>query len=93
MSRLVVALWPGLAAALALGLAIGALTGFPRMRATIVASALALVALALLGALAASGTVPGRAGLWVEIAATVLACYLAGCALGALGRRLSGRTS
>lgn len=93
MSPLVFSLWPGLAASLALGLAIGAVTGFPRGRATLVAAGLPLLALALLGALAGFGRVPGRAGLRIEIAALVLACYLAGCALGALARRLSGRTS
>ncbi|SFL13994.1 hypothetical protein [Methylorubrum salsuginis] len=84
-------LWPGLAAALALGLTIGALTGFPRSRATWIAAALPLMALAALVGLTAAGTVPGRAGLGVEIAALVLGCYLAGCGFGALGRVLSGR--
>ncbi|WP_342149362.1 hypothetical protein [Methylorubrum sp. SB2] len=84
-------LWPGLAAALALGLTVGALAGFPRSRATWLAAGLPLLALAGLIGLAAFGTAPGRAGLRIEIAALVLAGYLAGCGLGALGRMLSGR--
>lgn len=93
MISLVVPLWPGLAASLALGLAIGALAGVPRGRATRIAAGLPLLALGLLLGLAGLDTVPGRAGLWIEIAALVLACYLAGCSLGALARMLSGHTS
>lgn len=88
---LLLPLWPGLAAALALGLGVGALAGFPRSRATWLAAGLPLLILAALAGLATVGTVPGRAGLRIEIAASVLAAYLAGCGLGALGRRFSGR--
>ncbi len=88
---LLLPLWPGLAAALALGLTVGALAGFPRSRATWLAAGLPLLALAGLIGLAATGTVLGRSGLRIEIAALVLGAYLVGCALGALGRTLSGR--
>jgi len=82
-------LWPGLAAALALGLGLGALAGFPRTRATQLGAALPLLALAVIVGLALTDTVPGRAGLRVEIAALVLAAYLVGCGIGALGRTLA----
>lgn len=83
-------LWSGLAAALALGLGVGALAGFPRSRAMWLATGLPLLTLAALVGLAATGTVPGRTGLRIEIAALVLGCYLVGCGLGALGRSLAG---
>lgn len=86
-------LWPWLAAAFGLGLAIGALAGLPRTRATRIAAGLPLLALAALVGLAVAGAVPGRSGLRVEVAALLLAGYLAGCTLGALARRLSGRAS
>ncbi|KQT49937.1 hypothetical protein ASG52_07565 [Methylobacterium sp. Leaf456] len=89
----VLPLWPGLAAALALGLGVGALAGFPRTRATQLGASLPLLALAALVGLAATGTVPGRAGLRIEIATLVLAAYLAGCAFSALGRTLVRRQS
>lgn len=93
MNLLLETLWPGLAAALALGLAVGALAGLPRGRWTLAgAGALALVLAALAG-LAGFGVVAGRSGLRVEIAASILAAYLAGCGIGGLGRRLAGRAS
>lgn len=93
MSLLVISLWPALAAALGLGLAVGALAGFPRERRTAVAAMLPTLVLAGLAGLAVLGTAPGRAGLWVETAALLLAAYLVGCLLGALGRTLSGHAS
>ncbi|GJD56091.1 hypothetical protein [Methylobacterium dankookense] len=80
MVALLAGLWPGLAGALVLGLGIGALWGWPHRA---VPAALGL-ALAVLAALALSGAVPGRAGLFVESGALMLAAYLAGCALGSL---------
>lgn len=88
MNVLLLSLWPGLAAALVLGLAIGALTGVPRARPTLVAATLSLLALGALTGLAMTGTVAGRAGLWIEIAALFLAVYLVGCGTGAVGRTL-----
>jgi hypothetical protein len=76
-------LWPGLAAALLLGLGTGALAGWPRDRAV----PLGLTAAALaLGGLDASGLVPGLPGLWLDSGALMLAAYTAGCASGSLAR-------
>lgn len=88
MTDLVSSLWPELAAALALGLAVGALTGLPRGGFALVAAGLLLAGLAVLATLR---TVPGAAGLWLEAGTLVLGAYLAGCALGGLGRSVSGR--
>jgi hypothetical protein len=80
--------WPGLAGAAALGLLVGALAGWPERLA--VPLGLFVVA-GLLAAAAIAGFVPGVPGLWLEGAALMLPAYLAGCALGALGRRLVAR--
>lgn len=93
MTALLLSLWPGLAVSLGLGIAFGLLAGMPRNRTTVFTAALPIVALAALTTLAWLGTVPGRAGAWVEIAALLLAGYLGGCLLGALAGRLSGRVS
>ena len=75
--------WPGLAGAAALGLLVGALSGWPARPAV----PLALCGLAaLLAAMAVAGIVPGLPGLWLEGAGLILPAYLAGCALGALAR-------
>ncbi|GEP09367.1 hypothetical protein [Methylobacterium gnaphalii] len=91
MTLLVSALWPGLAGALLLGACIGALTGLPRERASLIAAASLVVALAVLGGLTVSQTVPGQAGLWVETATLMLAAYLVGCLAGGAGHRLRRR--
>lgn len=91
MIGLVSSLWPALAAALLLGLAVGTLTGLPRSSFTLTAAGLLLVGLAILAALAALRTVPGAPGLWIETGALLLGAYLVGCALGGLGRSVSGR--
>ncbi|BAU92118.1 hypothetical protein MPPM_3513 [Methylorubrum populi] len=91
MTLLVSSLWPALAAALVLGLVVGALTGLPRRGLALAAAGLLLAGFAVLTGLAALRTAPGEPGLWVETAALVLGAYLAGCALGGLGRALSGR--
>ncbi|GLS44709.1 hypothetical protein [Methylobacterium brachythecii] len=88
MTILVSALWPGLAGALLLGACIGALTGLPRGRPSLIASASLLGLLAVLGGLAVAQVVPGQAGLWVETALPMLAAYLAGCLAGGTGRLL-----
>jgi hypothetical protein len=41
--------------------------------------------------LAILGRVPGRAGLWLEIALAIAAAYLAGCMLGSILRALWNR--
>ncbi|WP_375466097.1 hypothetical protein [uncultured Methylobacterium sp.] len=81
MILLLSGLWPGLLAALALGLGLGRVVAAPRG----VAIGLGLAAPAL-AALAASGVVPGAPGFWLESAALMLAPYVVGCGLGALGR-------
>ncbi len=82
MSPLLTTLWPGLAGALALGLAVGFLAGWPRSRT--VSFVLSGLTLGLI-LLATAQAVPGLPGFWIEAAAVMLPCYIAGCALGALG--------
>ncbi|UGB24422.1 hypothetical protein LPC10_15840 [Methylorubrum sp. B1-46] len=84
-------LWPALAAALGLGLVIGALTGLPRGGLAMAAAGLLLTGLAILTGLAALRTMPGAPGLWIESGALLLGAYLAGCVLGGFGRSVSGR--
>lgn len=80
--------WPGIAGAFALGLAVGALAGWPDRPAV----PLALGGLAILLAAAdLAELVPGLPGLWLGGAALVLPAYGAGCVLGALGRRQATR--
>lgn len=85
---LLAGIWPGLAGAGALGLAVGWLAGWPE-RAAVPLAPLGLAA--ALGALALAGAVPGLPGLWLESAAALLPPYLAGCGLGALARRRTAR--
>lgn len=92
MIPLATSLWPELTASLALGLAIGALTGLPRSRAARLGAGLLFLGLAALAGLASTGTVPGRGGLWLESGALILGAYLAGCVLGGLGRLALRRT-
>ena len=88
MTLLIAGFWPGLAGASALGLLVGVLAGWPARPGV----PLALCGLAvLLAGIALAGIVPGLLGLWLEGAALMLPPYLAGCALGALGRRLAAR--
>jgi hypothetical protein len=54
---------------------------------------LALFALAGAGALAILGRVPGRAGLWLEIALAIGSAYLVGCTLGSVLRALWTRVT
>ena len=81
-------LWPALAAAAVLGVPFGCLgwrekaAGFSGRLGLI----LAVVALAGGGALALLGQVPGRPGLWLEIALATALAYLAGCILGSIVR-------
>ena len=86
MISLLTTLWPGLAGALVLGLAVGFLAGWPGSRTvSLVLSGLTLVLILL----ATAQAVPGLPGLWMEAAALILPCYIAGCALGALGNPTS----
>lgn len=87
MTLLLVAFWPGLAAAVALGCLVGFLSGWPRARTVpLVLAGLSLVVMSI----AAAQIVPGLPGLWLEGGALMLPLYLAGCALGALGNRTAG---
>ena len=81
MIALLSALWPGLAGAFVLGLAVGGLTGFPKRRAIPVGL---LGAVLVLAGLAQSGLLAGDVGLSVEAAALMLPAYLGGCLSGAL---------
>ncbi|MBB5762838.1 hypothetical protein HNR01_002464 [Methylorubrum rhodesianum] len=76
-------LWPA-PAALVLGLVVGAPTGLPRRGLALAAAGL------LLAGLASPQTAPSEPGLWIETAALLLGTDLAGCALGGLGRAVSG---
>lgn len=89
MTLLVSGLWPGLAAALLLGLCVGALTGLPRERLSYASAAILAGVLGVLGVLIMRESIPGEAGLWVESAAVMLSVYLAGCVIGGLGRRIA----
>lgn len=93
MTVLVSSLWPELAAALALGLAIGAVTGLPRGRIAMMAAGLLLLGLAALTGLAIWQVLPGAAGFRIEAGALVLGAYLAGCGVGGLGRLAARRAS
>lgn len=88
------AIWPGLVAALAAGLVVGALSvsrcpapwiGW----AAVVAAGVGLVAAAVLAIL---GEVGGRPGLWLELALWLLTAYVAGCCVGTLVRRALNRS-
>ena len=91
MTLVLSSLWPMLAAALVLGLVVGALTGLPRSGLALTAAGLLLAGLAILSCLATLRTMPGAPGLWTESGALLLGAYLVGCALGGLGRSLSRR--
>lgn len=78
VTALLAAFWPGLAAAALLGTGVGLLVGRPRNRVAWLGLAALLVALTALGAVAILGPVAGRAGLWIEVAALMLASYLVG---------------
>lgn len=92
MIPLVHALWPEAAAALVLGLAVGALTGLPQGRVARLGAGLLFLGLVALAGLAVTEAVPGNRGLWVEIGALLLGAYLAGCGLGGLGRLILHRS-
>ena len=82
--------WPSLAAAAALGFIVAAIGGSGRGSVgnrtwfwrTALAAALAGLVLSW------TGLVEGRPGLWLDIAAPVVAAYTIGCLAGAAIRRL-----
>lgn len=83
-------LWPWIAGAFGLGLAVGAATCSVAApgRFGRIAAALACAAILALTAVAGFGLVPGRAGLWIELGLVFVATYGAGCAIGCLVRRV-----
>lgn len=90
---LAVQLWPALLAALVLGFGVG--LSSCGLGASRTLSRFAILfwcgAIIALGAVAASGSVPGHYGLWVEIAASLLPAYAVGGALGCGLRRVLRR--
>ncbi|MCJ2032928.1 hypothetical protein [Methylobacterium sp. J-068] len=83
MTLLATLLWPFLALSLLLGTGIGWLAGLPRTRAARWGAIALAVAACVTCGLAASGTVGGRAGFWIEGSAMLLGAYLVGAALAA----------
>jgi fluoride ion exporter CrcB/FEX len=80
MSVLLEAIWPGILAAALIGCVVGGLAGRPGRWS-------AAAHVGLLAALAgAAALVPGRAGLWLEGAAWMLAAYLVAVVLAGLLR-------
>ena len=83
-------LWPALAAAALLGLPFGWLgwrerpAGFAGRLGLILATVVTAGGI-VLGVL---GRVPGRPGLWLEIALATTLAYVAGCILGSIARRI-----
>lgn len=80
------AAWPGLVAALVIGIGTGLWAGLPAGRAPRLAAALVALLAAAATATALAGLVPGREGFWVESGALMLAAYLVGCGIGGLGK-------
>ncbi|TDR85182.1 hypothetical protein [Enterovirga rhinocerotis] len=83
-------LWPALAVAAVLGLGFsavfGAGAGLPSATLPVrIGMGLALIAAALVSVL---NLVPGRAGLWFDIAAAIAWAYAAGVVAGLLPRRV-----
>jgi hypothetical protein len=86
-------LWPVLAGAFGLGLPFGVLGWREQPAGFFGRLGLILAVLGLVGgaALAASGSVPGRPALWVEIGLACAAAYVVGCVLGSLARSVFNR--
>ena len=93
MRALVLPLWPALLAALVVGMPFGWLGWREQGPAFWGRLGLLLVAVSLAGgvALAALGRVPGRPGLWLDIALATALAYLAGCLLGSVLRAIRNR--
>jgi hypothetical protein len=96
MQDLVIRLWPGLAAAMLLGLIVCA-TGRPIRpigAARRLAAAIAITLLVAGAVLSVLQVLPGAVGLWLDSAVLHAAAYLAGCCLGALiGRARRGQSA
>ena len=83
MAYLLMFHWGWLLASFLLGLGMGWIAVVHRGAGVskVTARWLALVVAALV-AVAAAHIVPGRFGYWLELGLILLACYLAGCAIG-----------
>jgi hypothetical protein len=92
MIELVHRLWLFETGAFGLGLLLGVLLGLGRNALTATRAVLlgAVVLLVALVGAALSGLVPGRPGLWIDIAALLLLPYGVGSAAGCAVRRLAG---
>jgi hypothetical protein len=88
MSVILQMLWPAFAACAALGFGFGAVfgAGFGLPSATPAVRLAALATSLGIGAVAWSGIVPGRPGLWLDIAAACIASYAAGAILAVCAR-------
>ncbi|KQO71233.1 hypothetical protein ASF22_14930 [Methylobacterium sp. Leaf87] len=89
MIPLLTLIGPALVLGFLLGAVVGRFAGLPRTGPTLAGTLALVLAAAVAGGLSLAGLVPGRAGLWVEVGALILAAYLAGAAVGAvsLGRQ------
>ncbi|GJD29743.1 hypothetical protein PMNALOAF_0980 [Methylobacterium adhaesivum] len=87
MIALLTLIGPALVLGFLLGVVVGRLAGPPRRPMARAGAMLMALAVLVAGSLAATASVPGRAGLWVEVGALVLAAYLAGATLAALFTR------
>lgn len=91
MLAVVELVWPGLVLAFTLGAVVGFATLGEHRPRRLGRLAITVGAILLVGSLVAAvlQEVPGRAGLWLEVALVLAGTYLAGCAAGALtGRAL-----
>lgn len=86
MIELALALWPGLAGTMVLGLLVGFVAGLPRERVSLAAALTLLLTLAVLTGLILGERIAGDAGLWLDAAGLMLATYLMGCLSGALAK-------
>lgn len=91
MIALLTLIGPALVLGFLLGAVVGRLAGWPRTGPTVAGTLALALAAALAGGLTAAGFVPGRPGLWVEVAALLLGAYLVGAGVGAVsaGRQTS----
>lgn len=87
MAYLVMFHWGWLLASFLLGLAMGWISVVQHGEGlSKVTSRWVVVLIAVLVALAAARVVPGRFGYWLDLGLVLFACYLVGCAIGALLR-------
>ena len=92
---ILVPLWPALAAAGLLGLPFGWLGWRAQPAGFLGRLGLILALVALVGgvSLAALGRVPGRPGLWLDIALATALAHFCGCILGSILRAIWNRVA